>query len=93
MTEHKDKGYHSKSEMKRVECQKGHTDKERLDWLDTLAAREKKLTRTYTKQLSTDIHLAAKLVSVLVRDERGYVCSNGHGETIREAIDEAMRDK
>jgi hypothetical protein len=67
------------------------TDQERLDFLDTLCQRTEYLGRGRRWSVSTDMHFSSLGVSIYARSGVGSQCEfQGHGQTVREAIDDAM---
>lgn len=69
------------------------TDKQRLDFLESLLKRalyNKKKTPAYYKP--SDIHITGpERCSIYVRGLERYVEYSGHGTSVREAIDNAIK--
>ncbi len=75
----------------RAEIRRNAEDSARLDYLDKVAARTLVLGKKVWS-VTSDMHLGNRTVSLYVRTGIGSECeSQGHGQTVRAAIDDAAR--
>ena len=67
------------------------TDKERVDFLESLCCRtEFQNSRVGMVPIGSDMHFTREAVSLYLRDLLGNAVFGGSGRTVREAIDSAM---
>lgn len=67
-------------------------DAKRLDWLDDQMKRHYTASNKVKYPLSTDVYIKDGSANIYVRDECGRNESEAHGDNIRAALDQAMKD-
>ena len=69
-----------------------YTDKQRIDFLESCRMRTRYVNvRLGNKDVDTDLHISKFGTSIYLRDIFGNIENEGHGKTVRSAIDDVMK--
>jgi hypothetical protein len=70
-----------------------HADAERLNYLESLMHRRQfQNEKRPTERVGSDLHMGDGSAALYIRDLFGNVANRGHGDTVRDAIDAAMKE-
>jgi hypothetical protein len=80
-------------EVRDDDCERLRADAERIEFLESLLLR-KEFMSTYrpAERVGSDLHIGYGHCELYMRDLVGNIAHEGHGDSVREAIDAAMKE-